>query len=76
MYLLNKVPSKVVQKTFFELWTDRKSSLRHLHVYGCQTEIGIYNLQEKKRMQEQLVDILLVIQKNQKGIWFTVMLIV
>jgi len=32
MYLLNRVPSKVVQKTPFELWTNRKPSLRHLHV--------------------------------------------
>ena len=31
-YLLNRVPSKVVQKTLFELWTGRKPSLRHLHV--------------------------------------------
>jgi len=32
MYLLNRVPSKAVQKTPFELWTGRKPSLRHLHV--------------------------------------------
>ena len=32
MYLLNRVPSKVVQKTPFELWTSRKPNLRHLHV--------------------------------------------
>ena len=48
MYLLNRVPSKVVQKTPFELWTGRKPSLRHLHVWGCQVEIRIYNPQEKK----------------------------
>ncbi|WVZ13110.1 hypothetical protein V8G54_017640 [Vigna mungo] len=48
MYLLNRVPSKVVQKTPFELWTNRKPSLRHLHVWGCHAEIRIYNPQEKK----------------------------
>jgi len=48
MYLLNMVPSKVVQKTPFELWMSRKPSLRHLHVWGCQAEVRIYNLQEKK----------------------------
>jgi len=48
MYFLNMVPIKTVQKTPFELWTGRKSSLRHLHVWGCQAEIRIYNLQEKK----------------------------
>ena len=48
MYLLNRVPSKAVQKTPFELWTGRKPSLRHLHVWGCQAEVRIYNPQEKK----------------------------
>ncbi|XP_068487137.1 uncharacterized protein [Phaseolus vulgaris] len=48
MYLLNRVPSKAVQKTHFELWTGRKPSLRHLHVWGCQAEVRIYNPQEKK----------------------------
>ena len=33
VYLLNKVPSKAVPKTHFELWTGRKPSLRHLHVF-------------------------------------------
>jgi len=32
MYLLNRIPSKAIQKTPFELWTRRKPSLRHLHV--------------------------------------------
>ena len=29
VYLLNRVPSKAVPKTPFELWTGRKPSLRH-----------------------------------------------
>src|SRR5262249_22554874 len=48
VYLLNRVPSKAVQKTPFKLWTGRKPSLRHLHVWGCQAEVRIYNPQEKK----------------------------
>ena len=48
MYLLNKVPSKAVSKTPFELWTGRKPSLRHLHVWGCPAEVRVYNPQEKK----------------------------
>ena len=32
MYLLNRVPSKAVSKTPFELWTNRIPSIRHLHV--------------------------------------------
>ena len=35
MYLLNRVPSKAVPKTHFELWTNRTPSIRHLHVWGC-----------------------------------------
>jgi len=30
------------------LWIGRKPSLRHLYVWSCQTEIKIYNPQEKK----------------------------
>ncbi|PKU59784.1 Retrovirus-related Pol polyprotein from transposon TNT 1-94 [Dendrobium catenatum] len=48
MYLLNRVPSKAVSKTPFELWTGRKPSLKHLHVWGCPAEIKIYNPHERK----------------------------
>nr|KYP62335.1 Copia protein [Cajanus cajan] len=33
MYLLNRVPSKTVSTTPFELWTSRTPSLRHLHIW-------------------------------------------
>ena len=35
-------------KTPFEIWTTRKPSPRHLHVWGCKAEARIYNPQEKK----------------------------
>ena len=63
-YLLNRVPSKAVRKTPFELWTGMKASLRHLHVWGCVAEVRVYNPQEKKRIQEQSVVSSLVIKKN------------
>lgn len=47
-YLLNRVPSKSVPKTPYELWTGKKPSLRHLHVWGCPAEGRIYNPHEKK----------------------------
>ena len=47
MYILNKVPSKAVPKTPFELWTGRKPSLRHIHIWGCPVEARIYNPHEK-----------------------------
>jgi len=43
MYLLNRVPSKVVPKTPFKLWMNRTPSIKHLYVWGCQTKIRIYN---------------------------------
>jgi len=76
MYLLNKVTSKAVPKTPFELWTNRTPSIRHLHVWGCQGEIRAYNPQERKLMQEQSVNISLVIQKIQRDICFIVLIIV
>ena len=48
MYFLNRVPSKVVSKTPFELWTGRKPNLKHLHIWSCLVEVRIYNLHEKK----------------------------
>ncbi|KAG7564986.1 Integrase catalytic core [Arabidopsis suecica] len=47
-YVLNRVPSKAVPKTPFELWTGRKPSLRHLRVWGCPAEVKSYNPHEKK----------------------------
>lgn len=41
MCLLNTTPSKEVPKTPFELWTNRKPSLRHLHVWGCPAEARV-----------------------------------
>jgi hypothetical protein len=48
VYLLNRVSTKAVPKALFELWTGRKSSLKHLHVWGCPTEARIYNPHENK----------------------------
>ena len=47
-YLLNRVPSKTVSTTPYELWTRRKPNLRHLYTWGCLTEMRIYNPHEKK----------------------------
>ncbi|RVW20236.1 Retrovirus-related Pol polyprotein from transposon TNT 1-94 [Vitis vinifera] len=37
-YVLNRVPTKAVPKTPFELWKCWKPSLRHVHVWGCPAE--------------------------------------
>lgn len=48
MYLLNKVPNKVVSKTSFEFWKSRKPSLRPLNICGCTTKARVHNPHEKK----------------------------
>ena len=48
VYILNRVPTKAVPKTPFELFKDWKPSLRHIRIWGCQSEVRIYNPQENK----------------------------
>ena len=39
VYILNRVPTKVVPKTPFELWKNWKSSLRHKRFWDCPSEV-------------------------------------
>ncbi|XP_074271145.1 uncharacterized protein LOC141595072 [Silene latifolia] len=48
VYVGNRVPSKAVSKTPFELWKGWKPRLQHLHVWGCPAEARIYNPHERK----------------------------
>ena len=48
VYILNRGPTKAVPNTPFELWKCWKPSLRHMRVWGCSSEVRIYNPQEKK----------------------------
>ena len=48
MYILNRVSSKTVSKTPFELWYGWKPCLKHLHIRGCPIEVRIYNRHIKK----------------------------
>jgi hypothetical protein len=43
VHILNRVPSKSVPKTPYEMWTGRKSTLKYLHVWGCPTEVKLFN---------------------------------
>jgi hypothetical protein len=42
-HILNRVPSKAVSSTPYELWTRRKLSLSYLHVWGCAAEAKLFN---------------------------------
>ena len=70
MYLLNRVPSKVVPKTPFELWTNRKPNLRHLNVLGCLAEARVNNLHEKKLDSRTVSGCFIGYPENSKGYIF------
>ena len=39
VYLINRIPSKSIPKTPFELWTGHKPSLRHIRIWGCKAHV-------------------------------------
>ena len=43
IHILNRVPSKLVPKTPYELWTRRVPSLNHLRVWGSPAEAKVFN---------------------------------
>jgi hypothetical protein len=43
VHILNRVPSKSVPKTPYEMWTGRKPTLNYLHVWGCPAEAKLFN---------------------------------
>lgn len=43
IHVLNRVPSKSVSQTPYELWTGREPSLNYLRVWGCLAEAKVFN---------------------------------
>jgi hypothetical protein len=43
IHILNRVPSKSVPKTPYEMWTRRVPSLNHLRVWGSPAEAKVFN---------------------------------
>ena len=48
MHMLNRVFSKVIQGTPFELWKNRKPSLNHIHIWGCLIKQGLNTMKKNK----------------------------
>ena len=48
IHILNRVPSKSVPKTPYEVWTGRVPSLNHLHVWGSPAEAKVFNSNIRK----------------------------
>ena len=74
VYILNRVPSKSVPKTPFELWNGWKPNLIHVHIWGCQIEVRVYNLHKRKLNQGQSMVSSLVIQRSPRTIGSTIFL--
>ena len=53
-HLFNRISSKTITKTPYELWIRKTPSIRHLYVWGCLAKGRPYMLHEKKRTQGQL----------------------
>jgi hypothetical protein len=45
VHIINRVLSKSVPKTPYELWTGRKPSINYFHVWGCSADAKIFNPQ-------------------------------
>ena len=43
IHVLNRVPSKLVPKTPYELWIGNEPSLNYLCVWGCPAEAKVFN---------------------------------
>ena len=40
-YILNRVPSKAIFTTPYQIWFGRNPSLKHLKIWGCPTYVRI-----------------------------------
>jgi hypothetical protein len=47
-HILNKVHSKSVPTTPYELWTGREPSLTYMRVWGCPAEAEVFNRNIRK----------------------------
>ena len=61
IHILNRLPSKSVPKTSYELWTGKEPSLNYLRVWGYLAEAKVFNPNIEKLDS-------LAIQKSQKVI--------
>ena len=60
VYILNRVPSKAVAKTLYEIWTGKNPSIRYLHVWGVQLKHNLIDQMKRNFTKEQLAATLLV----------------
>ncbi|UYV75574.1 hypothetical protein LAZ67_13000650, partial [Cordylochernes scorpioides] len=66
-YLHNRIPSKATDKTPFELWTNRKPSLKHLKRFGCKAFAYIPKIKRNKLDGKVIEGIFLGYDDRSKG---------
>ncbi|UYV68769.1 hypothetical protein LAZ67_6000770 [Cordylochernes scorpioides] len=66
-YLHNRIPSKATDKTPFELWTNRKPSLKHLKRFGCKAFAYIPKIKRNKLDSKVIEEIFLGYDDRSKG---------
>ena len=69
-HILNRVPTKSVPKTPFELWTGRIPNLNYFRVWGCPAEAKIFNPQVKKLGSKTISCYFIGYPERSKGYWF------
>ena len=69
-YILNRVPTKAAAKTSYQLWTGRKPSLKHFHIWGCPTEARPYKPNEKKLEPKTVSSYFIGYSKRSRGYKF------
>jgi hypothetical protein len=70
VYILNRVPSKVVPKTPFELFKGWKPSQNHLCIWGCEAEVKIYDPNASKLIPKTTRCYFIGYPNNAKGFRF------
>ncbi|KAK9074591.1 hypothetical protein SSX86_007189 [Deinandra increscens subsp. villosa] len=70
VHILNRVPSKSVPMTPFEIWTGRKPSMRYMKVWGCPAEAKLYNPQQRKLDMKKVSCFFIGYPERSKGFRF------
>lgn len=47
-YILNRIPIKSINQIPYEVWNERKPSIKHFRLWGCKAEAKPYNPEVKK----------------------------
>lgn len=66
-YIQNRLPSKSLDKTPFELWYNKKPNLSHMRVYGCKVFVQIPKCKRQKLDDASVEGTLVGYGENVKG---------